>query len=163
MGIILDQIWATIIQYYLGSIADGADRRNLRWPEFLLIGITRDIYGNDVSRLKIAGEITSKNVMMSKRCRNIINLNSCTPPTILTQVQSWISIRLMLTFFIRFVIFWHAQNLKNIPFKIVALEIKWIWYFSMNLWKKLFITNNFLYLLIEKIYGWTTIPNNTGW
>ena len=79
------------------------------------------------------------------------------------QFQSWISIRLMLTFFVRFVIFWHAQNLKNIPFKIVALEIKWIRYFSMNLWKKLFITNNFLYLLIEKIYGWTTIPNNTGW
>ena len=79
------------------------------------------------------------------------------------QFQSWISIRLMLTFFVRFVVFWHAQNLKNIPFKIVALEIKWIRYFSMNLWKKLFITNNFLYLLIEKIYGWTTIPNNTGW
>ena len=81
----------------------------------------------------------------------------------LKQIQSSISIHLMLTFFIRFVIFWHAQNLKNIPSKIVALEIKWIQYFSMNLWKKLFITNNFLYLLIEKIYGWTTIPNNTGW
>ena len=85
------------------------------------------------------------------------------------QIYFWHNFRVqfrsifLLTFFVRFVIFWHAQNLKNIPFKIVALEIKWIRYFSMNLWKKLFITNNFLYLLIEKIYGWTTIPNNTGW
>ena len=31
-----DQIWATIIRYYLGSIADGADLRNLRFKEYRL-------------------------------------------------------------------------------------------------------------------------------
>ena len=34
------QIWATIIRYNTGSIADGADRRNVRWPVDELIGIT---------------------------------------------------------------------------------------------------------------------------
>ena len=41
-------------------------------------------------------------------------------------------------------------------FKIFTLEIEWILYFSMNLWKKWFIAENFLHKLIEKIYGWTT-------
>ena len=34
---ILNQIWATIIRYYTGSIADGADWRNLRKLHFQLI------------------------------------------------------------------------------------------------------------------------------
>ena len=143
------QIWATIIRYYLGSIADGADRRNLRKLHFF-----------------------NQQNFCYKSKSNVINLSKSFFPKFLWNhgfekkkeirlcllihvIMCWI----MICFFVRMFNFDESTFYINLTFYKEKLVSCFQWtnfYFSMNLWQKLFATDSFLYKLIKKYYGWTT-------
>ena len=143
------QIWATIILYYLGSIADRTDRRNLRNLHFFnqqnfcyksksnVINLSKSFFPNFYETMDLKRKKKFDFVyLFMLSCVELWSVFS-SECSILTS-QHFISI-------------WHFMKKKLVS------SSQWTnFYFSMNLWQKLFATDSFLYKLIKKYYGWTT-------